>query len=461
MSKKQCTLAKEFRLHGKGLHTGVDVNITFKPAPENHGYKFCRIDLQDKPIINAVADNVSDTSRGTTLEENNIKVSTIEHVLASLKGMGIDNALIEVDAPEMPIMDGSARLFTEALQQAGIVQQQENRIVYNLQEKIHYANAEKGIEITAYPDDHLSIEVLIDYPSNVLRNQYAELNDIADFATEVASCRTFVFFHELEVLLKNNLIKGGDIENAVVIIDKEVKQSELDKMADLFNRPHIQAKPGNILSNPDLYFINEPARHKLLDVLGDIALVGMPFNARIIAKRPGHMANTEFAKIVRKTLRKQDEAPVYDPNEPAMMDVNQVMKFLPHRPPFLFVDKILQMNDTGIVGLKNVTINESYFVGHFPGEPITPGVLLTETMAQVGGIFVLNTVPDPENYLTYFMKIEEAKFREKVVPGDTVLFKLELLSPIRRGICHMHGRAFVGKKIVMEAKLMAQVAKVK
>ncbi len=462
--ERQRTIAKSATIKGKGLHTGLDVVLEFKPAPENHGYKFQRIDLENKPIINALAENVVDTSRGTTIEENGVKVFTIEHVLSALSGLGIDNALIEINAPEIPIMDGSARFLTEALLQAGIVEQEAERKYYTLREKIEYRDDEHGIELVAYPDDHLSISVLIDYESDLLKNQFAEITDLSQFKDNISNCRTFVFFNELEKLLKNNLIKGGDLSNAIILVDQDVAQDDLDKMADIFKQPRIEIRKGNILCNPSLQFNNEPARHKLLDIIGDIALAGMPLKAKIFARRPGHHANTEFAKMVRKAIKKEmltTTPPHYNPDKKPLLDINQIKKLLPHRNPFLLVDKILEMDHESIVGLKNVTMNESFFIGHFPNMPLMPGVLQVEAMAQVGGILILNTVPDPENYLTYFMKIQEVKFRDKVVPGDTLIFKLRLASPVRRGICHMIGSAFVGNKIVMEAELMAQIVKAK
>ncbi len=466
MAEKQKTIAKEVSIQGKGLHTGINVTMTCKPAKENHGVKIKRIDLDGEPTIQAVIDNVINTARGTTLEENGAKISTIEHVLASLIGLGIDNVLIEINAPEAPIMDGSAKPITEALESAGIVTQETERDVFEIKEKIRYKDEESGVEIIAYPDDKYSISVLVDYESELVKNQFAELEDIEDFKKEIANCRTFVFYSELEVLLKNkNLIKGGEINNAIIILDKKVTQEEINKTTDMFRQPRIDiSKSGKFVAYPPLYFENEPARHKLLDIIGDIALVGYPIKARIFAKRPGHKANTEFAKVLRNFIKQElagNKPPVYDPNQTPVYDINDIKKILPHRSPFLLVDKILSMDDTNIVGLKNVTMNEPFFVGHFPEDPIMPGVLVVEAMAQVGGIFALSKVPDPENYLTLFMKIDQVRFKNKVIPGDTILFKLSLLSPIRRGIVHMKGQAFVGKKIVTEAEMMAQLVKIK
>ena len=464
MLEKQTTLSNTIKFTGKGLHTGVDIKLEICPAPENTGYVFVRTDLEGEPTIDGIADNVVDTSRGTTIEQNGIRVTTVEHVLASLSGLGIDNAFIKVDGPEMPIMDGSARYFVEEIQKAGIKTQEAERGFYVIKEKLVYSDPERGIEIAAYPDESFSIDVLIDYNSKVLGNQYAQLINHDNFAQEVAPCRTFVFFHELEVLLKNNLIKGGDLQNAIVIMEHEVPQEELDRIADLFNKPRVHVKPEGILNNIDLRFYNEPARHKLLDIVGDLALVGRRIKGKIIAKRPGHHANTELAKIIRKMARKEamkPNIPKIDINQPPLHDINQIRNILPHRPPFLLVDKILQMDENSVVGIKNVTMNEDFFVGHFPEEPVMPGVLQIEAMAQVGGIFVLNTVPDPENYITYFLKIDRVKFKRKVVPGDTIVFRLELLEPIRRGIANMFGQAFVGDNLVMEGELLAQIVKQK
>lgn len=464
MIEKQTTLKKEIVFNGKGLHTGVDVELIICPADENTGYVFQRTDLDGKPTIDAIADNVNDTSRGTTIEQNGVRVSTIEHVLASLSGLGIDNALIKVNGPEMPIMDGSARVFVEEIKKVGVQAQNAERGFYVIKEKLVYSDPERGIEIAAYPDESFSIDVLIDYNSKVLGNQYAQLLNLEDFAEQIAPCRTFVFFHELEFLLKNNLIKGGDLQNAIVILENEVPQEELDRIADLFNKPRVKRMPEGILNNLDLHFQNEPARHKLLDIVGDLALVGRRIKGKIIAKRPGHLANTELAKMIRKMARKEamkPNIPKYDPTQPPLLDIMQIRNILPHRPPFLLIDKIIHMDETSVTGLKNVTMNEDFFVGHFPEEPVMPGVLQIEAMAQVGGIFVLNTVPDPENYITYFLKIDRVKFKRKVVPGDTIIFRLELLEPIRRGIANMFGQAFVGDNLVMEGELLAQIIKSK
>jgi UDP-3-O-[3-hydroxymyristoyl] N-acetylglucosamine deacetylase/3-hydroxyacyl-[acyl-carrier-protein] dehydratase len=464
MAEKQRTLKAPIKFTGKGLHTGVEVNMTFKPAPDSHGYIFKRTDLPGQPLINALAENVVDTSRGTTIEENGASVSTIEHVLASFVGMGIDNVLVEVDGPEAPILDGSARDFAEAIEKTGAVDQETNRKYFILKEKLEYYDEEHGIHIIAYPDKVQSLNVLIDYNSKVLGNQYASLEDMEIFKDEIAPCRTFVFLHELEFLVKHNLIKGGDVDNAIIIVDRKMEQEELDRLADLFNKPHIAVQPEGILNNVDLRFANEPARHKLLDLIGDLALVGRWFKAKIIATRPGHLSNNEFARALRQVMKKealQNKVPSYDPNQAPLLDINEVKRRLPHRYPFLLVDKVVSMDDKSVVGIKNVTTNEPFFTGHFPEEPVMPGVLLIEAAAQVGGMLVLGTVPDPENYSTYFLKIEKVKFKRKVIPGDTLILKVDLLEPIRRGIAIVFAEIYVGNKLVMEGELMAQIVKTK
>jgi len=460
MIVKQKTLAKEFSISGKGLHTNCQVKMTFKPAPVNHGFKFQRVDLEDKPIINASADCVVDTSRGTVIESKGAKVSTIEHSMAALTGMDLDNVLIEIDNEEVPILDGSARLFAQAIEEAGIVDQEEDREYFVITEKIVYRNEKTGTEIVALPDTDYNLNVLISFNSPVLNNQYACLNSLSDFKTEVANCRTFVFLHELEFLLKNNLVKGGDLDNAIVIIDRQISQEELDRIADLFNHKRITVKSQGILNNIDLQYENECARHKLLDVIGDLALAGKRIKGRIIATKPGHSANTEFAKMIMKAIIKEqsrEKAPVYNPNAPVIMDINKIKQLLPHRFPFLLVDKVIDIQKDYIVGIKNVTVNEPFFQGHFPEEPVMPGVLLVEAMAQAGGIFVLQSMEG--KFSTYFMKIDNVKFRKKVVPGDTIIFKVILTSPIRRGVAEMRGLCYVGDSIVAEGDYMAQVVK--
>lgn len=461
MSEKQRTLSREISLNGKGLHTGVNVKITFKPAPANHGYKFCRIDLPDKPVIEALAEHVSDTSRGTTILQNNASVGTVEHVLASFYGLGIDNAFIEIDGPEAPIMGGSALKFVEAIKEAGITELKEERNYFIVKQKIAYSDEDHGIDLIVYPDDHLSINVLIDYNSSILGNQYAILDSLDDFEKNICSSRTFVFFHELEPLFNQGLIKGGDLDNAVVILEKEVDQAEIDRIARLFNRPGINKHTAGILNNTDLLFPNEPARHKLLDLMGDLALVGHPIKGKVVATRPGHYANTRLSKIIRQEMKKdmKRNIPVYDPDAPPVYTIEDIKKRLPHRAPFLFVDKIISLDETTVVGIKNVTYNEPFFQGHFPDEPIMPGVLLLEALAQSGGLLVLSGLDEPEKYSTYFLKIDKIKFKRKVVPGDTIILKLELTEPLRRGIVTMFGQAFVGNNLVVEGEMTAQVIK--
>ncbi len=464
MAEKQRTLKAPITFTGRGLHTGVEVNMTFNPAPDSHGYIFKRTDLPGQPLINALAEHVVETSRGTTIEENGARVATIEHVLASFAGMGIDNVLVELDGPEVPIMDGSAREYVDAIDSTGTVEQATDRKYFILKEKLEYYDEEHGIHIIAYPDKIQSINVLIDYNSKVLGNQYASLEEMEHFKEEIAPCRTFVFLHELEFLAKNNLIKGGDVDNAIVIVDRKVEQEELDRLAELFNKPKVKVQPEGILNNVDLRFPNEPARHKLLDLIGDLALVGRWFKARIIATRPGHLSNNEFARALRQVMKKtalQKKIPVYNPNVPALLDINEVKRRLPHRYPFLLVDKVIHMDDKSVVGIKNVTSNEPFFTGHFPEEPIMPGVLQIEAAAQVGGMLVLGTVADPENYSTLFLKIDKVKFKRKVVPGDTLILKVDLLEPIRRGIALVFAEIFVGNQLVMEGELMAQIIKTK
>ncbi len=463
MIEKQKTIKNTITISGVGLHTGKNVNMTFKPAPENHGYKFKRIDLPDTPTIKADVDYVIDTSRGTTLEQNNVRITTVEHALAAVAGLGIDNILIELDGTEVPIMDGSSKVFVEALLKAGIKEQEEEKVYYEIKDNIHFEDKENKIDMFVLPYDDFKVTVMIDYNSPVLGRQHATLHKIDHFVEEFSSARTFVFLHELEYLLKNDRIKGGDLSNAIVVVDRMIADEEVDHLAGIFKKPKVEIKKEGIL-NAELIHQNEPARHKLLDLAGDLALIGMPLKGRIIATRPGHSANVQFAKLIKQQItkdkaRKKDLAPKVDFNAAPLYDINKIKKILPHRPPFLLIDKVIEMGENYVIGMKNVTMNEAFFVGHFPDEPIMPGVLQVEAMAQTGGIFVLNTVPDPENYLTFFLKIDNVKFRHNVVPGDTLIFKLINKSPIRRGICEMKGTAFVGDKIVMEAELMAQIVK--
>lgn len=462
MKDLQKTLGKSVKVNGIGLHTGHAVEINILPAPENHGYKFQRTDIEGKPIINALVDNVVDTSRGTTIEENGARVHTVEHILAALYGLEIDNALIEINGPELPILDGSSKIYVDSILEAGIAEQTEEKKYFVVKNNVVFNDEANDIEIIAIPDSKLNLSVIIDYKSNVLLAQNASLQGLENFKNEISSCRTFVFLHELEYLVKNNLIKGGGLENAIVIVDKVLPQEELDRLADLFNKPRVKLDGPGILNDKPLAFHNEPARHKLLDLVGDLALVGQPIKGRIIARKSGHLSNVEFAKKIRAIIKKdrfRNPAPEVDLNATPVMDIAKIKSLLPHRYPFLLVDKILFMDDTTIIGMKNITANEEFFNGHFPDEPVMPGVLQVEAMAQVGGLMVLSSVPDPQNYSTYFLKIDNVKFKRKVVPGDTLVFKLELISPIRRGVATMKGQAFVGDNLVVEGELMAQIAK--
>jgi UDP-3-O-[3-hydroxymyristoyl] N-acetylglucosamine deacetylase / 3-hydroxyacyl-[acyl-carrier-protein] dehydratase len=458
MVVKQKTLANSFKIEGKGLHTGVNVTMNFLPAPENHGFKFKRVDLEKAPVIDADVDLVIDTSRGTLLESNGARIGTIEHALAALTGMDLDNVLIEVNNEEAPIMDGSSKYFVEAIEKAGIVEQDAERDYFEIQEKIEIFDEKSGAQIIALPDNDYRLNVMISFKSRVLNNQFATLDSISEFQKEIANCRTFVFLHELEFLLNNNLIKGGELNNAIVIIDKEVGQEELNRLADLFKHDRVEVKPQGILNNLDLHFDNECARHKLLDVIGDLALCGKRIKGRILAYKPGHRPNTIFAQALKDAWEKtQTGIPEYNPDAAPLYDINQIKEFLPHRYPFLMVDKIISSTETEIVGIKNVTLNEPFFQGHFPDEPVMPGVLLIEAMAQTGGLLVLSKLTG--KYSTYFIRIDSVKFRKKVVPGDTLIFKLTLNSPIRRGIATMKGVTYVGTKIVAEGEFMAQVVK--
>jgi UDP-3-O-[3-hydroxymyristoyl] N-acetylglucosamine deacetylase/3-hydroxyacyl-[acyl-carrier-protein] dehydratase len=462
MAEKQKTVAKPVSLKGKGLHSGVEVEVTIYPAPENHGYQFKRTDIEGNPVIRALAEYVKITERSTTIVDKGASITTVEHLLAALYGLGVDNALMEINGPEVPIIDGSAKPFVDAILSVGIVDQQVDRVYYRIQEKVEFKDEGEGIEILAYPDDDLFIDVHIDYNSKVLGHQFASLKNINEFEKGFSACRTFVFLHELEFLLKNNLIKGGDLDNAIVIIDRMVSQEELDRLADVFKKPKVKVKPEGILNNVDLAFGNEPARHKLLDVIGDLALCGVRIKGRIIANKPGHHANVEFAKILRRNIKASHNKPLppaYDPDKEPLFDINQIKKILPHRYPFLMVDKIMSLDKWQVCGIKNVTMNESFFMGHYPDVPIMPGVMQIEAMAQVGGILLLSSVPDPENFLLYFLRIDSVRFKRKVVPGDTLNIRMTLKEPIKRGIALCKGEGFVGDQLVIEAEFMAQIAK--
>ncbi len=463
MKEMQHTLKQSVTFKGLGIHTGHEVTMKVNPADADHGIVFTRTDLDKENKVPALAEYVVDTSRGTTISKNDVTIHTIEHLMAALHGCRIDNALIEIDADEIPIMDGSSFFFVEEFKKTGNQEQDQEREYHVIKEKVEFTVPDKGIEICIYPDDHFSVDVMIEYNSKVLGHQFASLQHIDHFSENVSKARTFAFWHELEFLFNNNLIRGGSLDNAIVVVENEVPQADVDRLAGLFNKPSIEVKEG-YLNNLELHYPNEPARHKLLDLIGDFMLIGKPVKGKVVAKRPGHFANTEIAKQIRKEIKKNQKkgvAPVFDLNKEPVYDVVRVQETLPHRPPFLFVDKVLHLDQERVVGVKNVTMNEPFFVGHFPGSPVMPGVLQIEAMAQVGGILVLNTVEDPENYLTYFLKIDGVKFKRMVRPGDTLVFDLKLLTPIRRGLAHMYGKAWVGDEMVMEAELMAQIVKEK
>ncbi len=457
---KQITLKQPFSVKGKGLHTGLEIEATFNPAPDGHGYKFQRVDLEGSPVIDAVGENVVDSNRGTVIAKGDARVSTIEHAMAALYASGIDNCLITVNAPEMPILDGSAREYCEKILETGVQEQKADKDYYIVRQKIEVKDEATGASILVLPDDEFSVETMVEFNSPVLANQYASLRDMRDFNSEISSSRTFVFVREVEPLVKNNLIRGGDLDNAIVIYDSPMEKSELDRLADLMHVPHKDVKEFGYINNRPLTHDNEPARHKLLDVIGDLALIGRPLKGKVIATHPGHSINTAFAKKIRKELKRQEiQPPVYNPNIAPVLDNNRIREMLPHRYPFLLIDKVIEMGGNHIVGVKNITVNEPFFQGHFPQEPVMPGVLLIEAMAQTGGLLVLSQLPDPEHYSTYFMKIDNVKFRQKVVPGDTLLFHVSFMTELRRGCAVMKGYAFVGDKIVTECEFMAQIIK--
>ena len=458
---KQKTIKTEVSLTGVGLHTGKEVKMTFKPGPINNGFTFVRVDLEGHPVIEADANYVVNTQRGTNLEKLGVKIQTPEHVLAALEGCDLDNVIIELNASELPIMDGSSKFFVEAIEEAGIVEQEAKRNVYVVKEVISFTDEASGSEILIMPSDSYSVTTMVDFGTKVLGTQNANLKSIDEFKTEIANSRTFSFLHELESLLENGLIKGGDLNNAIVYVDKDISEKTMANLKVVFGKETLTVKPNGILDNLTLHYPNEAARHKLLDVIGDLALIGTKIQGKIIANKPGHFVNTQFAKKMAKIIKieQRNFVPSFDLHQEPLMDIHKIMSVLPHRPPFLLIDRIIEMSESHIVGMKNVTMNESFFVGHFPGAPVMPGVLIVEAMAQTGGILVLSTVPDPENYLTYFMKMDNVKFKQKVLPGDTLIFKCDLITPIRRGICHMQANAYANGRLVAEAELMAQIAR--
>lgn len=460
MNERQKTIKSQVSLSGVGLHTGNSSTLTFHPAPEDHGIKFRRMDLPDKPVIDASIDHVSNTDRGTSISSKGVTIHTTEHVLAAVSGMGIDNLLIDLDQAETPIMDGSSKYFVEVLEKAGIQEQQKPREYLELRTPVQFEDPANKIEMVALPYPRFKVTSMINFDTKVLGTQYATLDRLEDFNHEISPCRTFVFLHELEHLLSNQLIRGGDLSNAIVFVNRAISQEEFDKLAKLFNKPSIKVGNKGILNNLELHFENEPARHKLLDIVGDLALLGKPLRANIIARRPGHAANTKLAHLIKQQIlkdKRMNNAPNYDPNKLPLLDIIQIQKILPHRPPFLLLDKIIEMTETRVVGVKNVTMNEPFFTGHFPDEPVMPGVLQIEAMAQVGGVLALSTVQNPNDYTTLFLKIDHVKFRQKVVPGDTLIFDVNLVGPIRRGLCNMKGTAWVGSKIVAEVELLASI----